>query len=247
MRFIPGPDLPTGGRIVGLEGIREAYEGGRGVFRTRATATIESITPRRKGIVVTELPFNIGPEKVITKVKELVQGKKIQGIADLKDLTGREHGLRLVIEIKSGFNPEGILEQLYKLTPLEESFGINNVALVDGQPLTLGLKERGRAPPLGAPPEQARRATTSRRWAADRPAEHRRGDPGDPLVGRHGHGAGAPHGAVLAHRGAGELHPRHSPAPAHQVRPARAGTREAEARRGDRRAHRDPRVGRAAA
>ncbi|MGH3414910.1 MAG: DNA gyrase/topoisomerase IV subunit A, partial [Actinocrinis sp.] len=141
MRLVPGPDLPTGGRIVGLDGVRDAYEGGRGVFRIRATAHIETLPNRRKGVVVTELPFNIGPEKVVAKVKELVQNKKILGISDLKDLTDRANGLRLVIEVKNGFNPEAILEQLYKLTPLEESFGINNVALVDGQPLTLGLKE----------------------------------------------------------------------------------------------------------
>ncbi|HTJ71873.1 MAG TPA: DNA topoisomerase IV subunit A [Actinospica sp.] len=140
VRIVPGPDLPTGGRIVGLNGVRDAYESGRGVFRMRATAHIEAIG-RRQGIVVTELPYNIGPEKVITKVKELVQAKKVQGIADLKDLTDRTNGLRIVIEVKNGFNPEAILNQLYKLTPLEESFGINNVALVDGQPLTLGLKE----------------------------------------------------------------------------------------------------------
>ncbi|MFG2890648.1 DNA topoisomerase (ATP-hydrolyzing) subunit A [Streptomyces sp. NPDC048248] len=141
MRFVPGPDLPTGGRIVGLGGVRDAYEKGRGSFKIRATATVENVTARRKGLVVTELPFTVGPEKVISKIKDLVGAKRLQGIADVKDLTDREHGLRLVIEIKNGFNPEAVLEQLYKLTPLEESFGINNVALVDGQPLTLGLKE----------------------------------------------------------------------------------------------------------
>ncbi|MFH8752496.1 DNA topoisomerase (ATP-hydrolyzing) subunit A [Streptomyces rimosus] len=141
MRFVPGPDLPTGGRIVGLGGIRDAYETGRGTFKIRATVSIENVTARRKGLVVTELPFAVGPEKVISKIKDLVGAKKLQGIADVKDLTDREHGLRLVIEIKNGFNPEAVLEQLYKLTAMEESFGINNVALVDGQPLTLGLKE----------------------------------------------------------------------------------------------------------
>ncbi|MEU6845382.1 DNA topoisomerase IV subunit A [Streptomyces sp. NPDC046716] len=141
MKFVPGPDLPTGGRIVGLAGIKDAYESGRGTFKIRATVAVETVTARRKGIVVTELPFAVGPEKVITKIKELVGAKKLQGIADVKDLTDREHGLRLVIEIKNGFVPEAVLEQLYKLTPMEESFGINNVALVDGQPLTLGLKE----------------------------------------------------------------------------------------------------------
>jgi DNA gyrase subunit A len=141
MRHIPGPDLPTGGRIVGLSGIRDAYEKGRGTFKIRASVAVEQVTARRKGLVVTELPFSVGPEKVIAKIKDLVSSKKVQGIADVKDLTDREHGLRLVIEIKNGFVPEAVLEQLYKLTPMEESFGINNVALVDGQPLTLGLKE----------------------------------------------------------------------------------------------------------
>ncbi|MHA6763267.1 DNA gyrase/topoisomerase IV subunit A [Streptacidiphilus sp. PAMC 29251] len=141
MRFVPGPDLPTGGRIVGLSGIRDAYESGRGTFKIRAKVTVEDVTPRRKGLVVTELPYTVGPEKVIAKIKDLVNAKKLQGISDVKDLTDRSHGLRLVIEVKNGFVPEALLEQLYKLTPLEESFGINNVALVDGQPLTLGLKE----------------------------------------------------------------------------------------------------------
>jgi DNA gyrase subunit A len=141
MRFVPGPDLPSGGKIVGLEGVRDAYRTGRGAFRTRATARIENVTPRRKGIVVTELPYTVGPEKVIEKIKEGVQSKKLSGISDALDLTDRQHGLRLVIEVKTGFNPEAVLEQLYRYTPLEDSFSINNVALVDGQPRTLGLRD----------------------------------------------------------------------------------------------------------
>src|SRR5579862_3333923 len=141
MRFVPGPDLPTGGKIVGLDGIREAYETGRGVFRTRATARIEQLTSRRSGIVVTELPYGVGPEKVVARIKELVGAKKLNGIADLKDLTDRNRGLRLVIEVRSGFNAEAVLAELYRLTPMEETFGINNVALVDGQPRLLGLRE----------------------------------------------------------------------------------------------------------
>jgi DNA gyrase subunit A len=141
MRFVPGPDLPTGGQIVGLDGIREAYDTGRGIFRTRATARIEQLSPRKSGIVVTELPYGVGPEKVITRIKDLVQARKITGISDLKDLTDRNRGLQLVIEVRSGFNPEAILHELYRLTPMEETFGINNVALVDGQPRVLGLKD----------------------------------------------------------------------------------------------------------
>jgi len=141
MQFVPGPDLPTGGLIIGLDAIREAYETGRGTFRMRARATIENVTARRKAIVVTELPFNVGPERVVAKIKELVQAKKLVGIADLKDLTDRHKGLRLVIEVKTGFNPEAVLEELYRLTPMEETFGINSVALVDGQPRTLGLRD----------------------------------------------------------------------------------------------------------
>ncbi len=140
MRFIPGPDLPTGGKIVGLDGVKEAYETGRGTFRMRATARVETLG-RRKGIVVTELPYGVGTEKVVERIKVLVQGKKIQGISDIKDLTDRAKGLRLVIEVKNGFHPEALLEQLYRQTPLEDTFGINAVALVDGQPRTLGLKE----------------------------------------------------------------------------------------------------------
>ncbi|HIZ99629.1 MAG TPA: DNA topoisomerase IV subunit A [Candidatus Janibacter merdipullorum] len=141
MKFVPGPDLPGGGRIVGLDGIRDAYLSGRGSFRTRATTRIEKVSPRRQGIIVTELPYLVGPEKVIEKIKDAVQAKKLQGIADVKDLTDRESGMQLVIEIKNGFNPEAVLDTLYKLTPMEDSFSINNVALVDGRPRTMGLKE----------------------------------------------------------------------------------------------------------
>ena len=141
MRFVPGPDLPTGGRIVGLDGIREAYESGRGSFRVRAAARIENITPRRKGIVVTELPYNVGPERVRERIADLVRSRKLLGVNDVEDYTDRNTGLRLVVELKGGFVPEAVLDQLYRLTPLEESFSINNVALVDGQPRTMGLKD----------------------------------------------------------------------------------------------------------
>ncbi len=141
MQFIPGPDLPGGGTIVGLDGVRDAYRTGRGAFRTRATVKIEPVGPRKTGLVVTELPYLVGPERVIEKIKDGVDAKKLSGITDVVDLTDRKHGLRLVITVKTGFDPEAVLEQLYRYTPLEDSFSINNVALVGGQPQTLGLKE----------------------------------------------------------------------------------------------------------
>jgi DNA gyrase subunit A len=141
MRFIPGPDLPSGGKIIGLDGIRDAYHTGKGSFRMRATARIEQVHPRRKGIVITELPYLIGPERVIEQIKSLVNARRLQGVADVKDLSDRANGTRLVIEIKSGFNPDAILEQLYKLTKIEDNYAINAVALVDGQPRSLTLRD----------------------------------------------------------------------------------------------------------
>jgi len=141
MSFVPGPDLPTGGTIIGLEGIRDAYATGRGAFKTRAKVSVEAITARKTGLVVTELPYLIGTERVIEKIKDGVNSKRINGISDVTDLTDRKHGMRLVIGIKTGFSPDAVLEQLYRLTPLEDSFSINNVALVGGGPRTLGLKE----------------------------------------------------------------------------------------------------------
>ncbi|MGN6219962.1 MAG: DNA gyrase/topoisomerase IV subunit A, partial [Microbacterium sp.] len=141
MEFVPGPDLPGGGIIVGLDGIKDAYTNGRGSFRTRAKVSIESLGPRRTGLVVTELPYLVGPERVIEKIKDAVNAKKLQGISDVNDLTDRHKGLRLVIGIKTGFDPQAVLDHLYRLTPLEDSFSINNVALVEGQPQTLGLRE----------------------------------------------------------------------------------------------------------
>lgn len=141
MNYMPGPDLPTGGIIIGREGIREAYETGRGIFKTRARVAIDSVSPRKLGLVVTELPYLVGPEKVIEKIKDGVNSKKLQGIADVTDLTDRNNGLKLVIELKTGFDPQAVLDLLYRYTPMEDSFGINNVALVDGRPATLGIRD----------------------------------------------------------------------------------------------------------
>lgn len=141
MAIVPAPDFPNGGIIVVGDGIREAYETGRGSFKTRARVSIESVAPRKLGLVVTELPYLVGPEKVIEKIKEGVNAKKLQGISDVIDLTDRANGLKLIIELKTGFDPQVVLDLLYRYTPMEDSFGINNVALVDGQPQTLGLRD----------------------------------------------------------------------------------------------------------
>ncbi|WP_434317778.1 DNA gyrase/topoisomerase IV subunit A [Leifsonia sp. P73] len=141
MDYVPGPDLPSGGTIAGLSGVRDAYATGRGSFKMRAKVGVEAITARKSGLVVTELPYGVGPERVIEKIKDGVNAKKLNGISDVTDLSDRQHGLRLVIGIKTGFSPEAVLEQLYRHTPLEEGFSINNVALVAGGPQTLGLRE----------------------------------------------------------------------------------------------------------
>ncbi len=141
MKFVPGPDFPTGGELVGLEGVREAYATGKGSFKVRATVEINKVTSRKMGIVIKELPFTIGPEKVVERIADLVKAKKIQGISDIIDLSDGQTGTNVVIELKNGFEPENVLDQLFKLTPMEDAFSINAVALVKGKPQTLGLKE----------------------------------------------------------------------------------------------------------
>ncbi|MGH3862924.1 DNA gyrase subunit A [Actinokineospora sp.] len=143
MEFIPGPDLPTGGMLFGLDEVRKAYETGRGVVRMRAKVEIGPLegSRGRQAITITELPYQVGSEKIIEKITdEVTKSKRLTGIADVKDLTDRENGTRLVVECKVGVNPQALLADLYRLTPMEQSFGINNLVLVDGQPQTLGLK-----------------------------------------------------------------------------------------------------------
>lgn len=141
MRYVPGPDWPGGGVIVGRKGIREAYKTGRGALTTRSVTHIENVTARKKAIVVTELPFMVGPERVLERISEGVKNRKLDGISGAIDLTDRHNGTRLVIEIKTGFDPNAVLAQLFKHTPLQDNFTINNVALVNGRPHTMGLKE----------------------------------------------------------------------------------------------------------
>lgn len=141
MKFIKGPDFPTGGLIMGTEGIISAYTTGRGAVRTRAKVNIEKIEKSGKmQIVVTEIPFMVNKARLIEKIAELVQEKKIDGITDLRDESTRK-GMRIVVELRRDVNPQIVLNQLYKHTQMEDSFGINLLALVDGTPKVLNLKE----------------------------------------------------------------------------------------------------------
>lgn len=139
MAALPGPDFPSGGTVVLGDGYRSAFLTGQGQVALRAKAEIVD-SGRRRSIVFTELPYTVGPEKVISRIKEMSASKRLNGVADVKDFSDRRTGLRLVVECRSGFAPEVLLEDLYRLTPLEENFSINNVALVDGTPEVLGVR-----------------------------------------------------------------------------------------------------------
>ncbi len=141
MKIVPGPDFPTGGTLIGKEGVLDAYQTGKGAFKVRAKSEIGKVSARKQGITITELPFNIGPEKIVERISDLVKSKKIQGISDIIDLTDGQNGTKVVVEVKNGYEPEKVLENLYKLSPLEDAFSINAVALVEGKPKTLGIKE----------------------------------------------------------------------------------------------------------
>jgi DNA gyrase subunit A len=138
MKFVPGPDFPTGGYISGAEGILSAYKTGRGSLTMRAKAAIESVGKDRENIVITEIPYQVNKSRLIERIAELVQTKKIEGISDVRDESDRE-GMRVVIEIKRGEEPKIILNHLYKLTQMQESFGMILLSIVNGQPRELGL------------------------------------------------------------------------------------------------------------
>ena len=140
MKFVTGPDFPTGGIIVGKEGIRQAYTTGRGIITIRARAVIEEMKNDRYRIVVTEIPYQVNKARLIEKIAELVRERKIEGISDLRDETDRT-GLRIVIELSRTANPNVVLNTLYKNTQMQQSFGIINLALVKGQPRVLTLKQ----------------------------------------------------------------------------------------------------------
>jgi len=138
MKLVPGPDFPTGAYIAGREGIEAAYKTGRGSFTMRAKAAIEEVGKDRENIVITEIPYQVNKSKLIERIAELVQNKKIDGIADVRDESSRE-GMRIVVEIKRGEESQLILNNLFKHTQMQESFGMILLAIVGGQPRELGL------------------------------------------------------------------------------------------------------------
>ena len=141
LQFVKGPDFPTGGFLVGTSGIKEALTTGRGSVKIRAVYDVQEIRKGRTAIVVTELPYQVSIERVMAKIKDLVDDKKITGIADTRNESSDRVGTRLVIELKQGAVPQVVLNQLYKNTPLQDSFGYNMVSLVDGVPRTLNIAE----------------------------------------------------------------------------------------------------------
>ena len=140
MGMLPGPDFPTGGFIYGREGIRHAYETGRGMVVMRARASIDRVgrSAERMAIVVTEIPYQVNKAKLLERIAELVNEKKIEGISDLRDESDRE-GMRIVMELKRDAIPDIVLNNLYKLTPMQQTFGMINLAIVNGQPRELNL------------------------------------------------------------------------------------------------------------
>jgi len=143
IKIVPGPDFPTGGFIYGREEIHRAYREGRGIVQMRARAAIDRIgrgERERDAVVVTEIPYQVNKAKLIEKIAELVHEKKLDGISELRDESNRE-GMRIVIELKRDAIPQVVLNKLYKLTPMQSSFGIINIAIVDGQPKLLNLKQ----------------------------------------------------------------------------------------------------------
>ena len=141
VKIIKGPDFPTGGIILGRRGIAEAYSTGRGKVTVRARAHIEASGRDRETVVVTELPYQVNPTSVFEKIKELLERKEIEGLDYVNDETDREGGLRLVFEAKKGFQGDVLLNQLYRLTPLQSTYSIILLALVGGRPKTLSIKE----------------------------------------------------------------------------------------------------------
>ena len=207
MRIVPGPDFPTGGLIIGRSGIRSAYETGRGSIILRAKAEFEEIRRDRTAIIITEIPYQVNKSTLLERIGELVRAKQVEGIAEMRDESDRS-GMRIVIELKREATPEVVLNQLFRFTQLQTTFGVNMVALDNGRPRLMGLKDalqifirfreevilrRARHDLV-----EGARAGASAGRARDRGRQYRRGDPPDPRQPRCGGGAGGADGARLA-------------------------------------------------
>ena len=141
MEYIPGPDFPTGGYIIGRGGIRQAYETGKGSVIIRSKVEIEDLPQGRTRLTVKEIPYLVNKQVMFEKIWELAKEKDVDGISDMRDLSNDRNGIRIEIDLKKDVQPEVVLNQLYKLTPLQSSFGVNNNVLVDNKPMLLSLKE----------------------------------------------------------------------------------------------------------
>ena len=253
MKHVKGPDFPTGGMIIGRQGIRDAYETGRGRVRVRAQGAHRAAAQGKEAIIVTELPYMVkkgGDGGLITKIADLVHDKKITDITDLRDESDR-NGMRLVIELKRDAIPKVVLNQLYKHTTLQSTFGVNTVALVDGVPRTLSLREiieayvehqrevviRRAKYELGA--KEAPRARP--RGPADRARQPRRGHRADPRLAGPRDRARAADGALRPLRDPGAGDPRHAPRAADRARVRRDPAGARRPHRAHPRAARDPR------
>ena len=213
LQFVKGPDFPTGGYIVGTAGVRQALLTGRGSVRMRAVADIQEIRKGRTGIVITETPYQVSHDRVMVKIADLVNDKRIAGIADVRNESSDRVGIRLVIELKKDAVPQVVLNQLFKNTQLQETFGVNTVALVDGVPAH--PRRGGDDRPLPRPPDGGHRAAhpvpprqgkgqgAHRRGPRHRGGQHRRGGPDHPVLGGHRRGAQPSPGDVRTERDPG--------------------------------------------
>ena len=207
IQIIPGPDFPTGGLILGRNGIKEAYHLGRGSIAVRARTHVEEIRKDREAIIVTEIPYQVNKKRLLERIAECVNEKIIEGIADLRDESDRD-GVRVVIELKRDAMAEVVLNQLYRHTPLQTSFGVNMLALNGGRPLTddaegrhrrlRRLPRRGHHAPHGLRARQGARARPCAGRPRHRRRQHRRGHRAHPQGARSGGGARAADGAGLA-------------------------------------------------
>ena len=198
MEIIPGPDFPTGGTICGRWGIREAYRTGRGRVIVRAKYEIEEHKDGRSQIIFTEIPYQLTKEPLLKKLAELVNGGRITGVTDIDDESDRKQPVRIVVKVKKGEDPNVVLNQLFQFSPLQDTFSVIMLALVDGRPKTLPLKEMLRLFVEHRVNVIRRRTQFQLRQARQRAhivegllialALHRRDHPGDPLVGQPGRG-----------------------------------------------------------